>query len=68
VNRVSHEIDTLRETDCRDFGSAEPVRFRRRPMSTSLSGTDRCRTPRGLRGRHAETECAVKARNRSRVA
>src|ERR1035437_4931217 len=28
----------------------------------------RCRTPRGRRGRHVRKECAVKARNRSRVA
>src|SRR5215813_12269686 len=57
-----------RETDCGNVGSAEPVTNRRRPMSTSLPGTDRRRTPRGRRGRHVRTEWPAKARNHSRVA
>src|SRR5215472_4983749 len=57
-----------RETDCGIVGSAEPVNTRRRPMSTSLPGTDRRRTPRGRRGRHVKTEWPAKARIHSRVA
>jgi len=53
---------------CGNFGSAEPVNTRRRPMSTSLPGTHRRRTPRGRRGRHVRTERSAKARIHSRVA
>jgi hypothetical protein len=41
----SPEIVAPRETDCGDIGNAEPVIPRRRPMSTPLSGTGRCRFP-----------------------
>src|SRR5580692_8370784 len=54
-----------RETDCGSVGSAEPVVKRRRPCWHRKSGTYRCRSPRGRRGRHARKECAVKARNRA---
>src|SRR5215470_2654065 len=37
-------------------------------ISASKFWTCRCRTPRGRRGRHVRKECAVKARNHSRVA
>ena len=40
----------------RDFGSAEPVVMRRRRCRHRSSGTYRCRTPRGRRGRHARKE------------
>ena len=57
-----------RETDCGKIGSAEPLRSRRRRCRHQRLDRDDDRTPRGQRGRHARTECAVKARNRSRVA
>src|ERR1700757_3611900 len=50
------------------LGTAEPLLRCRRPISTSLPGTDRCRTPRGRRGWHVRKEWPAKARNRSRVA
>src|SRR5215831_19014590 len=34
-----------RETDCGNFGSAETLLLRRRPMSTSLPGTDDVELP-----------------------
>src|SRR6202008_677678 len=68
VNRGSPEIFPPRETDRGNFGSAEPLFLRRRPLSTSLPGTDRCRTPRGRGGRHVRKEWSAKARNHSRVA
>jgi hypothetical protein len=65
---VKHEMRHPRGTDCGSVGNAEPLVSRRRPCRHRSSGTYRCRSPRGRRGRHARKECAVKARNHSRVA
>jgi len=56
------------EADCGNFGSAEPLRSRRRPCRHRRTGHDDARTPRGHGGRHARQEWSAKARNRSRVA
>ena len=42
---LSHEIFPPRETDCGNVGSAETLLLRRRPMSTSLPGTDDVELP-----------------------
>ena len=64
VNRVSHEIDALRETDCRDFGSAELVRWAAL-VHCAVAGrpqpaADRTTLPNGLKRLHAAIAGAPK--------
>src|SRR5215472_1367061 len=65
---ASPEIRAPREADCANFGSAEPLRSRRRPFGIGELDHDDDRTPRGHRERHVRKEWSAKARNHSRVA
>src|SRR5215468_6005908 len=52
----------------REFRECRAGGHSAKAISASKFWTCRCRTPRGRRGRHVRKECAVKARNHSRVA